>query len=425
MKKILLLCSMIVYGTIDLSAQTVYFSQDFNASNNKADYIGAGQNQFTGMEAVGTATVNVVNNKVQVVKKAGSGNNRAGFTKSTANAFGPAQFLKFSMEVKLSGNNTAVSNGFQFSVGAISGTAPALPGNAQMHSLMVVAPTKDDGKFTINLDNQSSGEFTGTATIIWYVNNSGKPVGYTAPDGSIASIPNDANSVWVVQGSTATLAIDRAAALTPATELRSFKLANNPSFDAIFEIDNIVLSEEPVVIIPEIVSVKQITNVTVPMRTSLTNALPKEVEVTYDNGQKGIATVNWVQDATVKYNGYRSGKYPVVGNLIPAKGTINPLGLKLNTVVTVKSDVRIVNAFTPNGDGRNDTWIIPDLQYYPEVMVEVYDKNGVRVFQSSDPKVGWDGKNLKGEIVGGSYLYVVNVITNGNVFKGVLTVIKE
>jgi gliding motility-associated-like protein len=59
-------------------------------------------------------------------------------------------------------------------------------------------------------------------------------------------------------------------------------------------------------------------------------------------------------------------------------------------------DIFIPNAFTPNGDGLNDSFRTqingPELELY-EFMV--LDRNGKEVFYTTDPNENWDG-TIKG-----------------------------
>ncbi len=68
-------------------------------------------------------------------------------------------------------------------------------------------------------------------------------------------------------------------------------------------------------------------------------------------------------------------------------------------------------AFTPNGDGDNDVWRIPELLAYPAAVVEIYDRWGKLVLRSapgySDP---WDGISMDGrEMPMDSYYFVINL----------------
>src|SRR5690606_24825261 len=89
------------------------------------------------------------------------------------------------------------------------------------------------------------------------------------------------------------------------------------------------------------------------------------------------------------------------------------------------ADLKIVNTFTPNGDGTNDTWTIPELKFYNQVEIEVFDRSGVRLFHTTNPEKGWDGKDQNGEIRKGPFLFVVQVKDINLVKKGVVTVLKN
>ena len=47
--------------------------------------------------------------------------------------------------------------------------------------------------------------------------------------------------------------------------------------------------------------------------------------------------------------------------------------------------------FTPNADGYQDTWNIPDLKHQPEAVIHIYDRYGKFIKQLSPLGAGWDG----------------------------------
>ncbi|MFT4092732.1 MAG: gliding motility-associated C-terminal domain-containing protein [Niabella sp.] len=409
----------------------VYFEQDFDSSTIYTDYIGTGANQFDGLIFNGTSNINTLNNTLQIVKNGGTGTNRAGVTKTDTpfNPDGAGGFLKFQMEITVSNNTANVSAGFRFSIGAnMSGTAPAAPGDANVHSDLYVNPTATTGAFILaaGVDGAVSGEaLSGTQKIVWYINNSGSPVGYNAPGGTQVSVLNDAADVWAIdEAGTATLVIDDAPATTATvTGLQQLKISNNPNFTATIDIDNIVISEEPVIELKTITSVSDVSPVTAPVKTIFSLLpLPSQVNVTYEDGTQGTATVSWSE--VTAYNPYRLGAYEVLGNVIAGEGVINLNNLTVTTTVTLRSELIIPNAFSPNGDGINDTWIIADLQCYKNTAVEVFDSDGVSLFYSTDPAVGWDGKNKNGQVIAGAYYFIIKVPDLLLEKKGVVTVIK-
>jgi gliding motility-associated-like protein len=97
-----------------------------------------------------------------------------------------------------------------------------------------------------------------------------------------------------------------------------------------------------------------------------------------------------------------------------------------NTVKVEVSDKDGYNAFSPNGDGKNDTWKIPELKFFPENKVSILNRWGSEVWRGDNydnNKVIFDGKNLAGEnLPDGTYYYT---ITYGNVTKNGWVLIKR
>ncbi len=60
--------------------------------------------------------------------------------------------------------------------------------------------------------------------------------------------------------------------------------------------------------------------------------------------------------------------------------------------VTVYNDIYIPNAFTPNGDGKNDEFRISALENYKLVNLVIYNRWGVLVFKAANSYKGWDGR---------------------------------
>ena len=65
------------------------------------------------------------------------------------------------------------------------------------------------------------------------------------------------------------------------------------------------------------------------------------------------------------------------------------------------------NAFSPNGDGNNDTYqmysgTIEEIEYF-----RVLDRWGSLVFESNDRYFAWDGKYNNKTVAEGVYIYVL------------------
>ncbi len=69
----------------------------------------------------------------------------------------------------------------------------------------------------------------------------------------------------------------------------------------------------------------------------------------------------------------------------------------------------IPNAFTPNGDGVNDLWLI-QADGTEQVEISIYDRWGSLLYLSQNPNEGWNGKDQNGNPLSeGVYIYVVKV----------------
>ncbi len=64
-----------------------------------------------------------------------------------------------------------------------------------------------------------------------------------------------------------------------------------------------------------------------------------------------------------------------------------------SVVINLIPDVSVSSGFTPNSDGINDTWIIDNMELFPNNVVNVFDRWGISVFEAKGYNSGsaWDG----------------------------------
>lgn len=82
------------------------------------------------------------------------------------------------------------------------------------------------------------------------------------------------------------------------------------------------------------------------------------------------------------------------------------------------------NAFSPNGDGINDTWKIQYLERYPDATVDVFDRYGQLVFQAINYTTPWDGTFKGKPLPIGTYYYIVNPKNGKPTISGSVTILK-
>lgn len=68
-------------------------------------------------------------------------------------------------------------------------------------------------------------------------------------------------------------------------------------------------------------------------------------------------------------------------------------------IIEAKRNPYVPNVFSPNGDGKNDLLWLPSFEHdkcYDVINVEIYNRWGIKVFESEDPLFEWDGTDLDG-----------------------------
>jgi gliding motility-associated-like protein len=121
------------------------------------------------------------------------------------------------------------------------------------------------------------------------------------------------------------------------------------------------------------------------------------------------STGETTQSITIKTSGY----YFV-------QGFLNGCYAEYFFSVTAIEDntVRIMNLFTPNGDGFNDYWEIINIHEVAPCSVDVFDRWGQKVFSASPYNNDWDGTFNGKKLSNDTYYYFIrckdNVLQKGS-----------
>jgi len=92
--------------------------------------------------------------------------------------------------------------------------------------------------------------------------------------------------------------------------------------------------------------------------------------------------------------------------------------------VRVFSEVKVFEAFSPNGDGKNDLFYISGLAALPLNSLTIYNRWGVKVYEQAPYDNSWDGKSNEGVSIGGSdlpagtYYYILETGEGDDYIKG-------
>jgi gliding motility-associated-like protein len=128
-----------------------------------------------------------------------------------------------------------------------------------------------------------------------------------------------------------------------------------------------------------------------------------------DGGNDGMI-YNWSTGETSREITVYEGKQRIILEVLDENNCISYDTIQIKSCSAEERFKEMPTAFTPNGDGKNDTWRIPELEAFPQAVVEIYDRWGILLFRSepgySDP---WDGiSNTGKQMPMDSYYFVID-----------------
>ncbi|WP_394772654.1 cadherin-like beta sandwich domain-containing protein [Flavobacterium sp.] len=83
------------------------------------------------------------------------------------------------------------------------------------------------------------------------------------------------------------------------------------------------------------------------------------------------------------------------------------------------------NIITPNGDGKNDFWIIPGIELYQNNSVKVFDRAARLVYSKNKYSNDWDGSYKGSPLNEDTYYYLIDLGSGQPKVKGFITIIRN
>lgn len=124
----------------------------------------------------------------------------------------------------------------------------------------------------------------------------------------------------------------------------------------------------------------------------------------------------------------KSALLPYLAQTILYKNADLPLGSDVGFALAQVNNVgpfEFYNAFSPDGDGKNDTWEVKNIDAFPDNDLKIFDRSGNLVYRMSgyNSSKYWDGQNVSS----GTYIYILRVKIDGQDqhFKGSITMVKK
>jgi gliding motility-associated-like protein len=140
------------------------------------------------------------------------------------------------------------------------------------------------------------------------------------------------------------------------------------------------------------------------------------------------AAGNTYTDSGITYE-WSVGEMTLVETMINANagitnGLLQPVALGqsgANSNITVSA----TNILSPNGDGKNDYWVVKDILSYPNNTVTIYDRAGRVVYTKHGYTNDWGGTLRGAPLAEDTYYYLIDLGPDLPKVKGFITIVRD
>ena len=145
----------------------------------------------------------------------------------------------------------------------------------------------------------------------------------------------------------------------------------------------------------------------------------------------GGSTYNWAEasgivgatnNAVLQVRPAQNTTYTVTAT--NASGCSTTASITINVTDDYES-IQANNILTPNGDGKNDTWVVKNIDLYPESTLIIFDKAGRRLLNVKHYDNSWDGSFQGSPLAEGTYYYVIDFGGGKPPMKGFITLLRN
>ena len=138
-------------------------------------------------------------------------------------------------------------------------------------------------------------------------------------------------------------------------------------------------------------------------------------EIRLEGSATNAATIAWTPNTTLTSPGTLTPKaQPTTTTTytLTVTNSDNCVATDDVTITVVPYCIKVMNAFTPNGDGINDRWLVTNGDPCTnQISVAVYNRYGNAVYRNDNYNNNWDGKYDGKPVADGTYYYTVTFKT--------------
>lgn len=200
------------------------------------------------------------------------------------------------------------------------------------------------------------------------------------------------------------------------------------------QLNNLTISKQPsVVIFPKYNSIQRMYRFSKPIsfegelalsyeNVELNGNEAKNLVLTYspvtsNNAKDFIQVKESVADADHRYIGQLFAKAIQLSDITAVSMAVSEL--------KPYADLEGNNMITPNGDGKNDTWIVKNILLYPNNELRIFDREGRVVFTMFGYDNSWDGMFNGIPLQEDTYYYILTLDSGKGKKTGFISIVRD
>jgi gliding motility-associated-like protein len=138
--------------------------------------------------------------------------------------------------------------------------------------------------------------------------------------------------------------------------------------------------------------------------------------------ENGTAYLNSSQTLEIEITNFSLEQDSLIYQVCDAEGDCDE-GKVIISLITDGDTFYIPEGFSPNGDGINDTFNIPEFDEFTNRRITIMDRNGYIIYQTNQYENNWDGRGNKNQYNGslcpaGVYYYRLEISDLDQIFTG-------
>ena len=107
---------------------------------------------------------------------------------------------------------------------------------------------------------------------------------------------------------------------------------------------------------------------------------------------------------------------------ITFEGVVNRFS-NIQSIKDESIELSATNLISPNGDGMNDTWVIRNIDKYPNNIVRIFDRMGRLVYSAANYNNAWDGIYQGAPLPEDTYYYIIELPNGGGRKRGYISIL--